>query len=614
MVFLKGMNGLWKAARKRAFHLRHIRSKLLFSYVAILILPCMLLGYGFLHVFDGLLVRERVQDVEKETLVLSENIKFTINGLGEILRDFCRSQDIWQYFYHVYTYPETSIKGYYDLIRPTLNSYIALHPEILQAVMYTLNDTVVTNESEIRKLNEGTPEYGLYERLQHSSSTWTLDRIELDGKKRLVAARIVSLYQRHVGLFLVQLDPVQLNKFIGKNNAENTATIVSHEGTVAFSNMESLIGQTFETTPLAPALAGDKDDTVDFTLNGQQVRAIIVPFTVTECKNDWYLIQTVTIADLHKLANANKTVVALLGGAVMLCMGVFSAVFANGLARRLLRIGQGIAQVESGDFTIRVHVGGEDEVTRLAASLNHMAERLERLVNENAKMQVLQREMEMAGREAKLFALQSQINPHFLFNTLEAVQYGIKVNLPGTDEVVTLLARSLRRIASWENDVVTLDEELAYVAEHLQIQRFRYGDKLEYRLDVADGLGEMAIPRLLLQPIVENAVTHGIAMKRGKGLVHLTVTREGTDAIIAIEDDGAGMDELTQAELEQALKRSNIHGERYIGLKNVYDRIHLFYGDGRFNVESRVDIGTRVTLRLTIVSLEELHASSLDRR
>ncbi|MCE5342150.1 MAG: histidine kinase [Eubacteriales bacterium] len=582
---------------------RHIRSKLLFSYVFILIIPCVLLGYGFLHVFDQMLVRQKLQDSEKEALVLSENMEYTLNGITDVLSDFCSDAEVWAYFHHQYTYPDSSIKGYYNLIQPAINRYLKLHSEILSASLYTNNPTVVTNQSEIHALVSGSEEENLMKHLLDNRLVWTMVSIEQKGQPRLVAARVLSLYQQPVGLFCVRIDPDSLQRLVGTEREAGSASIISHEGRIVLSSVESLIGQNATDTELAQALNHTQEGEAELTLAGQKHEAIIIPFQVDDCNTDWYLVQTETAEELHRLANANSTVVSGLGFIILTLMGLLSVWFANGLTRRLSTISSGIAQVSMGDFSVRVNVGGEDEVSALATSLNGMTGRLDNLVNENAEIRIQKRELEIAEREAKLYALQSQINPHFIFNTLEAVQFGIHTHLTGTEGIVNLLARNLRRIASWESDTVRLCDELVNIDEHLKIQQFRYGDKLRYRIDVAPDVMNIVMPKLLLQPLVENAVTHGVAMKLGGGTVTVSGRREKDTVILSVEDDGVGMDELTREELRQTLHlgtRANLHG---IGLKNVYDRLMLYYGDkARFDLISAENEGTRVTLTLLEVA------------
>ncbi len=587
-----------KRKRGRFFRLRHIRSKLLLSYALILIIPVVAIGYGFLYVFDEMLLKQETQRIEKEALVLSENIKYTVGGIGDVLADFCSDTGVWQYFYHEYSYPETSIAEYFSLIQPIINSYRKLHPEILSATVYTTNESVVTNESEISYLANNSAEESLYRLLAENGTLWTMTTLKRNGKQQLVAARIVGLYQKPVGLFVLTLDQEKLQSLIDVDSEDSNISIVSHEGNVVLSTLPSLQNYPIEDTELA-GITNNPGQDARLQVAGVEQQAQILPFEVMGCETDWYLIRMTTMSSLRRVADANYRVAAALCVIILFLMACMSILFAQRLTKRLAFISDGILHVEKGDFTVRVNVGGADEVSRLGESLNQMTGRLNTLVQENAQMQMQQRELEITEREARINALQSQINPHFLFNTLEAVEYGIHSHLDGTEGIVRLLARNMRRIAVWDNEPTTLREELLNVREHLTIQKYRYGEKLRYCFDIDDTLLEMQIPKLLLQPLVENAVTHGIAMKPGGGEVRVIARRGQNSIVLAVEDDGAGMDELTREELYQTLNSANSKNRESIGLKNVADRIRLIY-DGRAQlvINSTEDIGTSIVLTI----------------
>jgi len=166
----------------------------------------------------------------------------------------------------------------------------------------------------------------------------------------------------------------------------------------------------------------------------------------------------------------------------------------------------------------------------------------------------------------------------------------------------------MRRVAVWDNEPTTLREELASVREHLAIQQFRYGEKLRYEIDADESLMDLKIPKLLLQPLVENAVTHGVAMKPDGGLVKVTAKRKDGGIELSVEDDGAGMNELKREELNRAFNRAGGTGNGNIGLKNVADRVRLIYGDrAGFQIVSTENVGTRVTLTLKEITHESVN-------
>ena len=148
---------------------------------------------------------------------------------------------------------------------------------------------------------------------------------------------------------------------------------------------------------------------------------------------------------------------------------------------------------------------------------------------------------------------------------------------------------------------MSIGEELDFIREQLTIQQFRYGDKLRYTLDVPEALHSLQIPKMLLQPLVENAANHGVAMKRGSGLIEVSVRLDSGRLYLSVRDDGIGMDELTLLELHEVLSKPPGTATQYVGLKNVYDRLRLSYGDeGVFALESTAGLGTQIAISLPI--------------
>ncbi len=180
-------------------------------------------------------------------------------------------------------------------------------------------------------------------------------------------------------------------------------------------------------------------------------------------------------------------------------------------------------------------------------------------------------------RKSELRALQAQINPHFLYNTLDSIIW--MAEWGKTKEVVLMtssLAKLLRQSISNQNELVRVEEEVEYTRSYLTIQKMRYKDKLEYEIDVNAEVLEMKIPKLVLQPLVENAIYHGIKYKEGKGSVHIEGELTSKDMILKITDDGIGMTEEQLSRIFE--KRETDIRKNGVGVLNVHERIQLYYG------------------------------------
>ena len=278
------------------------------------------------------------------------------------------------------------------------------------------------------------------------------------------------------------------------------------------------------------------------------------------------------------------------------------------LKRRVLRIRRALNHIQNGDLTVRVEVDPfGDEIDEIAMDVNRMSARLHEMIQKEYALQLNRANAELKQRTAELYALQSQIDPHFLYNTLEAIRMrAVGEGDRATGEMIKLLARIFRRRVSGEI-FVTLREEMMNCRDYLELYDMRYEGRLRVEFDVDPELAECGVPHHLLQPIVENAIVHGIDFQREDNEIDISAKAVNGRLVISICDNGQGIRgeklESIRRSLEQDLEQ---RGEN-IGLGNVSSRIRLIYGEcGTVKLVSREGRGTHVTLLLPIVSKEAL--------
>lgn len=257
--------------------------------------------------------------------------------------------------------------------------------------------------------------------------------------------------------------------------------------------------------------------------------------------------------------------------------------------RRLCDLTQKVAE---GDFTVKTKVENSDEISVLTESFNDMTQEIGVLVDNIRKQQ---EDLHIA--ETKL--LQAQINPHFLYNTLDAIVWLAEEHK--NEEVismVTALSDFFRTTLSKGKDFITVKEEKSHIESYLKIQQFRYQDIMDYQIDIDEELYEYIIPKLTLQPLVENALYHGVKNKRGRGMIQIIGKKEGDRMIFKVIDNGKGMSQERLERLREDIrwdkKDPNTEG---FGLINVNQRIHHYYGeDYGLYYQSKEDEGTEATV------------------
>lgn len=267
-------------------------------------------------------------------------------------------------------------------------------------------------------------------------------------------------------------------------------------------------------------------------------------------------------------------------------------VIAHELTVPLARLAATMRQVTNENFDVRFDYPYRDEAGTLGSSFNYMINKINHLIRElNIKIEELKNEKEMVRkvqeqkRKAELKALQAQINPHFLYNTLNAITWqAADQNVPEISIMSSSLGKFFRISLSKGHQVITIREEIEHVASYLEIQKIRYKDRISYDVDIPDDMKELFIIKLVLQPLVENSIYHGIKEKNTKGTIRIKVERRfsGTqipEVVIHIWDNGNGIEPKKLKVLNQNLTSGMVsHGDGY-GIYNINERIRLFFGE-----------------------------------
>lgn len=276
----------------------------------------------------------------------------------------------------------------------------------------------------------------------------------------------------------------------------------------------------------------------------------------------------------------------------------FSFIISNSISKPVALLSKITDQVAKGDLTVRSNITTGAELKTLSDSLNIMIKKLSNLIN---TVKVEQSNL----REAELKILQEQINPHFLYNTLDTIIWLAESRK--SEEVVEMvgsLSKYFRTSLSKGKAQVTLAEEELHVRSYLEIQKIRYKDIMEYSIDLPEELLRLSIPKITLQPIIENALYHGIKNKRGQGMITISGKRENNQVILLVSDNGIGMMEDRLCEVRNSLGQAAHNKKEFYGLFNVNERIRLSYGvEYGIHIDSTYQIGTEV--KIYIPFLEE---------
>lgn len=308
------------------------------------------------------------------------------------------------------------------------------------------------------------------------------------------------------------------------------------------------------------------------------------------------------VSDQAIVSSLQKTVLA--GVIVFIAAGLIavlaSAAFARFLSKPLIELAARMGKIRLDSSQPVERSEREDEIGLLQNSFADMAERTQNLIASEyiAKIE---------KRNAQLRALQAQINPHFIYNTLQAIGgMALKHEVPGIYEVTLNLIDIMRYSLNFSKDRVRLGDELKYLQSYLQIQNLRFGKRLNLAFDAPEECFEYLVPKLILQPLVENCFEHGLSERAGRWIVTIRAVVSGEDLLLSVTDNGVGIPpeklEQIRATLESGTELS-LRGAEHIGLTNVNARIRLMFGgeDYGLTIDSDPDTGTSITVRLRAV-------------
>ena len=294
---------------------------------------------------------------------------------------------------------------------------------------------------------------------------------------------------------------------------------------------------------------------------------------------------------LQKQIGRFMVVCSILIAVLIAVVAVSAVMIVSGILQPIRQLNSVTEKIAQGDFNARAQVNSDDEVAELAVSFNKRAGNMQSLID---KVKEDERKM----RKADLRLLQEQIQPHFLYNTLDTIVWLIESNEP--DEAVTMvvtLSDFFREILSKGKEFISIKEEEKHISSYLQIQEMRYRDILEYDIQLDQVIYKYQILKLTLQPVVENALYHGIKYKRAKGCIHIHGEKEGDIIRLTVRDDGVGMDEEELAQLRQQIEKPCQETEKGFGLANVNERIHMYFGyEYGMKIESEKGKGTTVEI------------------
>lgn len=275
---------------------------------------------------------------------------------------------------------------------------------------------------------------------------------------------------------------------------------------------------------------------------------------------------------------------------------------------RIEKLGKAFESVEKDQLVAIASVQGSDEIAVLMHNYNRMVRRTNELIQTVYKDKLREQEINIAKQNAELLALHSQINPHFLFNALESIRmHSILRQEYETADMVEKLAIMERQNVDWGTDSVEIKREMEFVQAYLSLQKYRFGERLSYEMEVEPSCRDIRIPKLTVVTFVENACVHGIESKTAPGWIFVRIYIEENELYIEVEDTGDGLEEAEVAQIEDKMKNASIEKLKekgHVGIMNACLRIKMVTeNEAKFCVDSEKGVGTTVQICIPLDKL-----------
>lgn len=578
---------------KRIFKNRSIRQKLLISSIIITLVPMVILELVFIF---------RTKDLEYEREIASANAtadkliydySFEMEKAELVAGTLAEFQPLNFYITGTFDTPSAARDYYHDSISPM----IAPHNNVKSGLRIRVyhNDDSKTYPLEISgSLREFTKKNFTGDPFTSARPFWA--SVDCDTYHPVLSyfrpVFDAGTYKNIAYVVAVHIKESLLYSYIkGESAGERVIVVTDRNGYVITSTVRDYVGAVF---------SGIAEETESgLVLSGERYEAI-------ERENENICVHVLISSDALNRQLARSALQILLIGISLFVISLLLIYYITGKATAGME--ELIKKMNHVDRT-KIHTmakdpteeGSRDEIVQLDSAFTKMMQVIDELVEQVKADEARLKDEVITRQQAELRFLQQQINPHYLFNTLESIRMKLILKNDREDaNIVKLFAESFRRYIDMKNETSTLREEMSFIEKYIFIQNYRLEKKVNYELMASESTLSCMVPKLLIQPVVENAVIHGIEPKDGPGNITVTIARQGETIVIKVVDDGNGIEKEKLREL-----REHVYGEENggsIGLQNVYRRIRLIYGEkGNMFIESGEGTGTKVTLILTEV-------------
>ncbi|SDE80135.1 two-component system, sensor histidine kinase YesM [Fontibacillus panacisegetis] len=570
-----------------------LRHKLMVIYFAVVFIPVMLTNSAFYWKTAESVRRQKVADYHLSLEKNKETFQKMIEGLIGYSSALYSDVSLYNSLDTSYTDEDAMLHAYNTVINPAMNRFVPIEKQLYNAYVYTNNPTLIS-AGVLKSLLKDKDLEGWYEELKNDQDTGRLKVYTTPstcenqtiyptkgacGQPYLSIIRKLDFYNGYDNydkLLKIDIIPQFLENTLQNNSSPGPVYLLNPEGIVVFSSGGKAVGE----------VLGEQKTDHTMVLYGS--------FDNVSFLKGWKMVGVYPDDQALQSVLKSQTFILYLTIVNFLFPSVVILLFSRSLNTRIGLLLKQIKRVKNQRFEPLLIKPSSDEIGQLTEEFNRMTVQISRLIQDVYLA-------ELDRKQAQFNALQSQINPHYLFNTLESIRMNCVSNREmETASIIRRLAKGLRRSIEWGNDRIPLREEMDFVSDFLEIQKFRFEQRINYQLSMDDSAKNILIPKFSILPLVENACIHGIENSDKPGLILVSVHIHDGMLVIEVTDNGPGMDEEDMEKLRDFVERG-INTGRHVGLKNVHDRLKWHFGsEAVLNFDSKAGAGTSVKIYVPV--------------
>ncbi|WP_113672854.1 cache domain-containing sensor histidine kinase [Vallitalea guaymasensis] len=572
---------------KELYYGRSVREKILINFIIVIAITVVILSTIFIRIFIVSFEDSTNNHTYQMIKQVNNNIEYYIHNMENII--YYLSQDKEVRHFLMTSIDSTEKNDIHDLIA----IYEETNNEIGGIMIVNNNDAYISNNME-RASREPLALEDWYQQAYNNKMNIQLisnpiGRNIIYKNENFSADDVVSVSKaildhnkNIIGVILIDLKLEAFKEAIASNVIGKSGFIyvVDAHGNIVYTPVNNVVYR------IRPSWINKNKNSFIKTIMGIKYQIIWNESTYT----NWKVIGVFSLKDILANISHIKFIVLLVAIGMLIIAIIITIYLADSLTKPIGKLKRLMNRAEEGELEIRFESKYNDEIGKLGNSFNNMIEAIKNLIN-------LVYVEQQKKKEAELEILRAQIKPHFLYNTLDTIHWlAVEKDNEGVIKLLKALTKLFRISLSKGKDFITLKEEINHVESYLIIQMTRYEDKFDYDIVCDESILHTRIIKLILQPIVENAIYHGIKEKRGKGFIEIFIRKKNQMIEIVIEDNGAGIEQKEVIHINKIL-RGEIGRTNEYGLVNVNEKIKLTYGNAYgVQLSSQIGEGTKVII------------------